>query len=292
MTSPNTDKILKRVAGLLAKAESSEYGPERDAFREKAEALMMQHAISEAQVAASKGQDVRAHVIKKRVNVAPAQSAFRDALISMMSSVALNNRCKVAFWNLTEKVSLPVDALLFGMESDVEFVEMLFMNLRLQMSQEMEPEYDDSLTLEDNVYEMRNAGLKWNRLEKKCGLGPNGPAMRAYKRACEERGEEPRKRINPRTVQRNFAEGYVRRVDIRLSENRRRREEDNEVGAALVPVRDAVAEEFSKGTSRTRRSATRQSGRSDMNSRMRGDAAGKRADLGQTRVAGKRGLPS
>jgi hypothetical protein len=55
-----------------------------------------------------------------------------------------------------------------------------------------EPVYDASLSLEENVYVMREAGVRWNRLEKLLGIAHGGQALRAYDRVCEAKGQ-PRK---------------------------------------------------------------------------------------------------
>ena len=276
------EKMMERIAALLAKAESTEFGPERDAFREKAEQLMEQYAIDEAELIRSEGRDPRAAVVTTWVyDVAPRDSEIRDALRVLFKACAENNRCRVAFTGIVGnvKMSEPIHGW-----SDVQFVKMLFNSLRIQMASELEPKYDHSLSLEDNVYEMRNAGLKWSRLEELCGLGPNGPAQRAYERACEERGEQPRKRIQSKTVKRNFANGFAGRVAQRLRENRERREADHGTSTALVPVSNAVNDVFKEHTTKSRGMVKRQGSRWDASAERRGKAAGDRADLGGPRV--------
>ena len=57
-----------------------------------------------------------------------------------------------------------------------------------------EPKYDPKRSAEDNVYAMRNAGLTWPRVEALCGLDyrTGTDARRFYRKACEERGEQPK----------------------------------------------------------------------------------------------------
>lgn len=283
MDDAKREKMKARIANLIAKAESTDYSAERDAFREKAESLMFQYAIEEAELAKAEGRNLRDEVIKRRVRTSPGGSAYHDSLKALLTVICNNNRCKVAFWN-TSKVAQPVDGLVFGMEQDVEFVETLFASLRLQMAREMEPKFDPSMSMEDNVLHMRHAGLKWTRIEELCGLGSWG-GPKTYAKACEEQGIEQRKNQNPRTMARNFAEGFVGRVGKRMYENRKRREEQNTgSGTALVPVRNAVDEVFRAGTSKSRARSASQRGKFDAEAFRRGDAAGKRADLGQTRV--------
>ena len=96
----------------------------------------------------------------------------------------------------------------------------------------------------------------------------------------------------PITYMRNFADGFVSRVSIRLHEIQRRSSEavGGGEGTAIVlrdrnkEVTDAYHQAFPKlGTVRSRTQ-----GKFDQGARNRGDDAGKRADLGQKRVGQKR----
>lgn len=290
-STENRDKILTRVANLIAKAESSDYGPERDAFREKADNLMLQHAIQQADLAKAGEAGSKIKIVKKSFNVAPPNSPFREALADLFWAVARHCRGRGITHGYQMAVKFPITGTVVGTEADVEYAEMLFNSLRLQMANEMEPKFDPNLSMEENVLQMRHAGLKWTRIESICGLGSWG-GPKTYKKACAEAGIPERKNQNPKTIKRNFAEGFVRRVNLRFMELKRRQEETHDAGAALVPVTDAVTDAYEEFFPDSKPARPKQSGNIDPEAQSRGDAAGRRAHLGQPEAPGKRTLGS
>lgn len=290
-----TDKrknVMKKVAALIAQAESTEFSAERDAFRAKADDLMLRYAIEEAEIAMADGGQARVTVRNERVNVAGPDSPYREELVDMMALVARHARCQLVFHGYTDKAMYPVEATLVGMDADLEYVKMLFNSLRLQLASELEPKWDPAKSLRRNVFAMRTAGLGWNRLEKLCGLPPGGKARQIYYEACDALGQEP-KRINSKTVKRNFARGFVVEIGNRLRSIRRAQEEQSTAsGNALVLVRDQVADEMKTLFPNVRQAAPKKRGKADSDAMSRGVNAGRSADLGQTRVSGsKKGLP-
>lgn len=289
-TDTKRKNLLKKVQALLAKADSTEFGPERDAFREKADNLMLEYAIDQAELAEVKtGRSLKDQVIRRRIQIVGGGSPYREALADLLSTIVRHARCELVYHGYGSPVKYPLYGSIIGMEADVDYVEMLFTSLKLQLANELEPSYDDNLSLEDNVYAMRNAGLKWNRIEHKCGIGPWGPAQRAYERACEERGEEPRKNVNPRTVKRSFVEGFASKIANRLWEiKKRQREQHGDTSQALVPVTNAVKEAKDDMFSNLKPIRPSQGGKHDGAAWQRGKKAGARADLNQPRAGNVR----
>lgn len=286
-------KILERVGALLAKAEATEFGHERDAFRAKADELMLRYAIEHSEIIRREGRSLKDEVVKRTLDVGDEDVWITEHLGKLLRYIARHARCEdighPAYRSPYGSTEPPYiyRMSVVGMEADVDYVEMLFTSLRLQIANTLEPVYDHAKSIEDNVYVMRNAGLKWGRIEEQCGLAPFGPAQRAYEQACEERGEVPRKRVNGKMVQRNFVKGFVDEIWARFRDMKReQKEEDDGNRAALVPLTNAVNERFKemfpdvqmmKGKADT--------GKFDRASYQRGQAAGTRADLGQTRIA-------
>lgn len=58
------DKLLNRVRGLLAKAESSDFPSEQQALRAKAESLIVLHGIEQAMLTPAEQDPVSEMVIK------------------------------------------------------------------------------------------------------------------------------------------------------------------------------------------------------------------------------------
>ena len=291
--SDTRKKMLERVSALLAKAEATDYGAERDAFRAKADELMLKYAIDQSELIRREGRSLKDEVIKKVFVLGPDNGWMTPFLDKLLRKVARHARCEdIGHPGYKDFVDRKMSVV--GMASDVEYVEMLFTSLRLEIANTLEPDYDHSKSVDENVYIMRTAGLKWERVEEKCDLKPFGPAQRAYERECERRGEEPRKRMNPKTVKRNFVNGFVNEVVGRLNalkreQDRAMKDEGNE--HALVPVRNAVKEVFNEMfPSVVIGKNPLPSGKFDPAAYGRGTAAGARADLGQKRFQNKKGL--
>lgn len=119
------EKIVTKIQKLLAKAESTNSVHEAEALFEKAQALMVQYAIDEARLVAS----------GKRSRETPVAV---DATISdpyFMAKARLLAR--VAKYNGCESIIISTKArrcTVVGMPSDVEFVQILFSSLLIQLA--------------------------------------------------------------------------------------------------------------------------------------------------------------
>jgi len=120
------DKMLARVRSLLAKAESTEFGAEAEAFTAKAQDLMTRYAIDEALVRAQHGS--LAGVDALRVMIEPPYAAEKALLLHL---VAEANHTRAIWSKWASFVTL------VGVERDVDHVEMLFTSVLLQAVREM-----------------------------------------------------------------------------------------------------------------------------------------------------------
>jgi hypothetical protein len=114
-------KILARVRGLLAKAESTEFAEEAEALSAKAQELMNRHAVERAML------DADEHVAQ----VATARRIWLDspylgAKAQLVAVVADANRCRAVNH---EKIGF---VALMGDEMDLEITELLATSLLLQ----------------------------------------------------------------------------------------------------------------------------------------------------------------
>jgi Protein of unknown function (DUF2786) len=117
------DDLLARVRALLAKAESSTFEEEANAFTAKAQELMARHAIDQAMLAAV-AHDLSDVPSSKEI---PLESPYAVAKALLLTVVGDANRCRV----LTRNDSV---AIIFGFASDIETVEMLYTSLLTQSS--------------------------------------------------------------------------------------------------------------------------------------------------------------
>lgn len=120
------EKILDRVAKLLALAERAGTEHEADAAYAKATELMTRHAIEQWQLA-GRGEAKREQVvtrsarIKDRHDRSPAQRG-------LITQIARANRCEAVWMRGLDMMAI------YGFESDAEFVKTLYGLVLVQMS--------------------------------------------------------------------------------------------------------------------------------------------------------------
>jgi hypothetical protein len=119
-------RMLHRVRGLLAKAESTTFPDEAEALTAKAQELMARHAIDAAVVEAERGQ--RASVSGRRVGVDDPYAAAKAMLID---AIATANRCR-SVWSKGFGY-----ATVFGDDRDLDAVELLYTSLLVQAARAM-----------------------------------------------------------------------------------------------------------------------------------------------------------
>jgi hypothetical protein len=120
-------KMLSRVRALLAKAESTEFPEEADAFTEKAQELMTRYSIDVAMVAAASGA-APGGPEGRRIHLDPP---YIDAKASLVHAVASANRCRSVL--LSELGFITV----FGFATDLAVVDVLFTSLLAQATTAM-----------------------------------------------------------------------------------------------------------------------------------------------------------
>jgi hypothetical protein len=127
-TAPNRldAKTLERVRALLAKAESTSFVEEAEAFTVKAQELMARYGIDAAMMAVA---TERASSPGRR-NVA-LDPPYEEAKALLLTVVAQANRCE-AVWSKHENQSV-----VFGFDVDLDVVELLYVSLHLQATTAM-----------------------------------------------------------------------------------------------------------------------------------------------------------
>jgi hypothetical protein len=112
-------KVLGKVRGLLAKAESTPYPEEAEACTAKASALMARHAIDHAVVEGARTGGPTA----RRIGL---EDPYANAKGHLLAAVAEAHRCRVV---LSPSVGV---ATVFGYPADLEVTEVLFTSLLVQ----------------------------------------------------------------------------------------------------------------------------------------------------------------
>jgi hypothetical protein len=114
-------RVLERVRALLAKAESTEFEAEAEAFTAKAHELMTRHSLEHA-VVAGRG-DHRARPVARRLRI---DDPYAGAKAYLVQVVAEASRCRAVSHR---GISM---STVVGFESDVEAVEVLYTSLLVQ----------------------------------------------------------------------------------------------------------------------------------------------------------------
>ena len=119
------DRALRRIRGLLTKAESTDFPDEAESLTAKAQELMTRHAIDAALLEAGPSPTAGSSVEARRVHV---EDPYVRAKMQLLASVAEANDVRVVWYS-----NLGI-ANLVGVRADVSAVELLFTSLLLQVA--------------------------------------------------------------------------------------------------------------------------------------------------------------
>lgn len=121
------DRMLDKIRALLAKAESTTFEEEATALTGKAQELMARYAIDEALVLTRHGAGVGA-AVARRIRI---DDPYAKAKFTLLAQVGDANRC-VAVWSKEFGF-----ADVFGSETDLEIVDVLYTSLLVQATAAM-----------------------------------------------------------------------------------------------------------------------------------------------------------
>ena len=119
-------RMLQRVRGLLAKAESTTFPDEAEALTAKAQELMARYAIDAAWVAAERGRAPDVH--GRRVAI---EDPYAAAKAMLLEAIASANHCR-SVWSKAFGY-----ATVFGDGADLDGVELLYTSLLVQAAHVM-----------------------------------------------------------------------------------------------------------------------------------------------------------
>jgi hypothetical protein len=119
-------RMLRRIRGLLAKAESTEFPDEAEALTAKAQELMSRHAVDAALLDAGSPASGRTSVGTRRVHV---DDPYVRAKMQLLGAIADANGVRLVWY---QRLGI---ANLVGVPTDVDAVELLFTSLLLQVAQ-------------------------------------------------------------------------------------------------------------------------------------------------------------
>ncbi|GAA2594863.1 DUF2786 domain-containing protein [Winogradskya consettensis] len=124
--SPGSEALLSRVRALLAKAESTTFPAEAEAYSAKAQELISRHSLDEALLEAS--GDAQVVPYARRIGI---DHPYESEKASLLDAVAGANRCHVV-WSPEFGF-----ATVFGFDADLDAVDLLHASLLVQAHRAM-----------------------------------------------------------------------------------------------------------------------------------------------------------
>lgn len=121
------ERLLDRVRALLAKAESSTYPAEAEAYTAKAQELITRHSLDEALLVARDGNRTVVP-FARRIGV---DHPYEGEKASLLDAVARANRCHTV-WSPELGFST-----VFGFDADIDAVDLLYTSLLVQAHRAM-----------------------------------------------------------------------------------------------------------------------------------------------------------
>ena len=240
-----------RIGKLLRKAEDPATTPEEaEAFFAKAQQLMIKYAIDQEMIDRAAGRETTDTIVEKRIEHA---GIYQSVLFDLTALVAKNNDCKILYSKVDYVRPHRTIAHVVGYSRDVERVELLVTSLQLQAIREQ---------------------TRWYKTYDTTGMG----GMAKFK------------------ARRQFLIGFNSAIGARLRAAREEAKaeanvEHGEDSVALVLRSKALAveDEFTKMFPHTRK-ISRSMSTGDFGAHAAGSEAGRRADVGNARLRGQKGL--
>lgn len=250
--SDRKTEMLEKVRKLLAKANDASVGEaESEAFRLKADEIMTAYAIDSWELAMA-DSSLSAKPIRRDFDWSWYQDSrdgpLKSALWTIWYHVADHCRViQVSGKRNWEAKTIPV----VGLDSDLDYFDMMFTSLMLQLTMKSDPRPQPTLSFEENLAVMREAGFGWDKVCRRmieAGLvedpNPGVPfprdradwktqcrerfllserLVRRYREWCKETNR-PQTYTNVKTYREHFAAGFADAISSRLWRMRRESE--------------------------------------------------------------------
>jgi hypothetical protein len=268
--------VLRKVRALIDRAEHPETPPQEAATaRATADRLMEKYAVEEWEALKSGGA-TGLKPDKIKIDIGEEGDPFLERMAMLVNVVASHCRATSVWLQGSGRKGYRKESCwVYGYQSDLRYFELLYTTLHLHMAGALLPAPDPSLSMGENAYNFRQAGLNWIEIavawgwyevERRDGEARNmyqnrdkgderfswaksvGRIKKAALAEYAARGEAP-PRIPPSAAlnfRYNAINGYIAKIGQRLREARAARG----VGAEIV-LRDrsqniaaAIAEDY------------------------------------------------
>lgn len=243
-----------KIGKLIAMAEDESLPKAtRDAYREKADALMREYRIAEEQTIA---QDAFALLPIRREIVLMESNAYGSEMLQhyrmLFASIAKYAGVRfISEYRWTDSPSYAntersaLVAVVFGYDMDIRIAEFYWTAARLVFMTRIDARPDANKSDAENCYYLRNSGMQRNDIaEALWGSARNdghahGRVQKLYLAECARRGEEPRvagRGIQVSLYREAYANSFVSEFNWRLVEARNAA--DTKGGALTLPGRE------------------------------------------------------
>lgn len=229
---------MDRVQAMLNKAEATDIEAEAQTYREAAARIMKKYQIDEAMLAQARmAEGVDDKPDTRRITFADSFSPLLEQLFSLACATANHTGCEfLGFWS--------GEGYMVGYEKDLDYAEMMYASIRLQLLQRVDPKADPHKGYDENVYTLHEAGIKWQSIAHMMeqarynapvrsqaeswpvtpwevdgqgkGKKDGGRLIRAAKRHCRDNGLEYVAIADPKKFRRSYADGFVSEIRMRL----------------------------------------------------------------------------
>ena len=259
MATNEKDDLLRKIQGLLAKAEATQFEGEREVFMAKADELMMKYRIElwEVQQRQSGRISERDPIIKdfdyKFAFESGPFAEIADPLWTIFLATARFCNCVVVFHKQhysgerREYASYVVPVI--GTESDLGYFSLLFSSIMTQLVDQIRPKWDENIDYYQNLRKFKEAG--WNWLEIGALAQQHGHhtdvttdkarhlTAHAYRRWCTRTGVD-QNYSNWNTYRRNFGAGFANTISTRMDDMRSAEVKKDSTGSMEVALREQI----------------------------------------------------
>jgi len=246
---------LKVIRDLLARAASTEYEAERELCLAKADELQTKFQVEEWELAHAGDKSASSRTpIRRDMDCSwfmdENKYAIRSALWSLFLNCCEHVRCVAANKHADFRAkTIPV----FGLEDDIDYLDMLFTNLFLQMMSKLRPKYDPDKSLGFNVYNAKEAGMTYKDIAiwaghpewiKIKGYGKRGKPqyeydgimIRSMRKFAKENGLSTHQEVNLENYLEDYCSGFTSSVILKLQAMREDQGQDS--GGMAIAIRD------------------------------------------------------
>lgn len=261
------EDMLDKVRKLIAKADGTTIPSEEQAFREKADELMERFSIEMWMVEAANENSAARKPVGKMLNIDWLYNhPFQTEIWTLYHAAAYFTRCVVASWKWHDgKIGV------VGLEQDIDYFDLVFTHLLLEMGRKLLPQVDPNRDAEWNAYSLRSKHLGWPEVAfelSKAGMLPwpkdasgyelegwkyervvdyaglataqkwRRAARKLYRDYCRKNGVEPESSKQPAVSAKSYAMGWSQEVRRRLHANEEARLETYQGTGAELALRD------------------------------------------------------